>query len=366
MSSLRRPSRPKKGGLVFSSTAQKKRRSASPISVPTKRIHISSEPDVTASLPTSTSTTKPKIATRILIISDTHGVSALPNPISQSQDQKIDIVLHCGDLSECGTLEEYKNTIELLESIPAPLRLVIPGNHDLTLDRNFWKSNCTEEGKNLHDEAQAIWTNDTAKEAGIELLDEGSHEFVLENGAKFRIYASPFTRNSEGVREWAFGYESAEDRFNPKGESISYGRPAGTERSVLQVDNEVDVVMTHGPTKYRLDLSANSDSLGCPHLFRAIRRTRPKLHVFGHVHKAYGAEIVRWNEGKEMPEDDDVDDGTKEHRRIEGFVKDGLRNIGAVRGEKGTETLFLNAALMGRDGKLDNAPWLVDIELEPA
>lgn len=197
-------------------------------------------------------------------------------------------------------------------------------------------------------------------------MNEGYHDFILENGAKFRIYASPFTKNSEGVREWAFGYESVEDRFNPKGESISYGRQSGTERNVLQADNEVDVVMTHGPAKYRLDLSSNSESLGCPHLFRAMRRTRPKLHVFGHVHKAYGAEIVRWKEGKEMPEDDDVDDGIEESRRIDGFVEDSLRNIEAGRREREEGTIFVNAALMGRNGQLEHAPWVIDIGLEPA
>ncbi|KAH6664446.1 Metallo-dependent phosphatase-like protein [Halenospora varia] len=366
MSSLKRPSRPKKGGLIFSSTPQKRRRSASPISIPSKRIRVSPTPGVTPSLSTSTSTTEAKIQTRVLIISDTHGLSALPRTILPSQDQKIDIVLHCGDLSECGTLEEYKNTIELLESIPAPLKLVIPGNHDLTLDRNFWESNCTEEGRRLHEEARAIWTSPSAKEAGIKLLEEGAYDFVLDNGAKFNIYASPYTINSQGVREWGFGYESVEDRFNPEGEAVSYGKLAGTEKSVLEGDKEVDVVMTHGPAKYRLDISSSSESLGCPHLFRAMRRTKPKLHVFGHVHKAYGAEFVRWQKGREMPEDDDVDDGIKEKRRIEGFVEDGVRRIGAGKGEMGAETVFVNAALMGRNGELENAPWLVDVELEPA
>ncbi|KAE8451114.1 hypothetical protein EG329_004786 [Mollisiaceae sp. DMI_Dod_QoI] len=366
MSSLTRPSRPKKGGLIFSSARQKRPRSVSPLSVPSKRIHLSPTPAVAPSLSTSTASTEAKIQTRILIISDTHGVSALPRPISQSRDPKIDVVLHCGDLSECGTLEEYKNTIELPKSIPAPLKFVIPGNHDLTLDQKFWESNCTEAGKKLHDEARAMWISPSCKEAGIKLLDEGTYDFVLNNGAKFRIYSSPYTTNSQGVREWGFGYESVEDRFNPEGEAISYGKLAGTAKSVLEGDMEVDVVMTHGPAKYRLDLSSSSESLGCPHLFRAMRRTRPKLHVFGHIHKAYGAEIVRWQEGREMPEDDDVDDGIKERRRIEGIVENGVRKIEVGKAEMGEETVFVNAALMGRNEELENAPWLVHVELSRA
>ena len=33
---------------------------------------------------------------------------------------------------------------------------------------------------------------------------------------------------------------------------------------------------------------------------------------------------------------------------------------------RGAEAVFVNAALTGRDGELENAPWLVDAELEAA
>lgn len=362
MSSLKRPSKPKKGGLTFSSSPQKRINSDSNISSPPKRHRSSPTPELEASPDKPASTSKPTIRTKILVISDTHGISTLPQAISQ--DQNIDVVLHCGDLSECGTLEEYSNTIELLKSIPAPLKLVIPGNHDLTLDRKFWESNCTEEGKGLNDAARELWT--AAKEHGIRLLDEGTQNFILGNGAKLTIHASPYTINRQGVREWGFGYMSVEDRFNPEEEGISYGELAGTEKSILEVDKEVDIVMTHGPAKYRLDCSSFDESLGCPHLFRAIRRLRPKLHVFGHVHHSYGAERIRWQEGRTLPEDDDIDDGIKGKTRVEGYVEDGVRRIGIGKRDNGLETTFVNAALMGRDQELTNAPWLVEIELEQA
>ncbi|KUJ16395.1 uncharacterized protein LY89DRAFT_719120 [Mollisia scopiformis] len=316
MSLLKRPPRQRKGGLTFSSAPQKRQRSASPIPIPTKRNRLS-----------PIDSTETTIQTRVLVISDTHGVSALPQILSH--DLKIDVVLHCGDLSECGTLED------------------------------------TEDGKKLHDEAREIWTSASVKEAGIELLAEGIHEFALDNGARLRIYASPYTINSQRVTEWGFGYGSGENRFNSEGEGISYGKAVGTEESVLNGDKEVDVIMTHGPARYRLDLSSGSESLGCPHLFRAMRRIRPKLHVFGHVHNAYGAEIVRWEDNKHLPEDDHVDDGIQAKTKTEGFVEDGVKRIGISARATGAETVFVNAALMGRDGVLENVPWLVDVGLEP-
>jgi hypothetical protein len=124
--------------------------------------------------------------------------------------------------------------------------------------------------------------------------------------------------------------------------------------------------MTHGPAKYRLDISSSSESLGCPHLFRVMGRIRTKLHVFGHVNDAYGSELVQWHEEGEMPDDDDTDGGIKEKMRIKGFLDDSVRQIRAGKGERGAETVFVNTALMGNNGELENTPWLVDLESEQA
>ncbi|KAH8685450.1 hypothetical protein BGZ60DRAFT_361733, partial [Tricladium varicosporioides] len=53
----------------------------------------------------------------------------------------------------------------------------------------------------------------SVKEAGLELLDEGIYNFVLDNGAKFKICASPYTVSSQGMRVWGFGYKIVEDRL---------------------------------------------------------------------------------------------------------------------------------------------------------
>jgi Calcineurin-like phosphoesterase len=154
---------------------------------------------------------------RILIISDTHGKAQLPQPI---HDGSIDVVLHCGDLSECGDLEDYRNSISLLNSIPAELKLVIPGNHDLTLDEVFWSRNSTSSGAHLHEAAKEIWKGKAAVDAGIVFLADGFHEFTLTWGAMLRVYASSATPQPSQATAWAFGYPSNVDRYNPKGTGI--------------------------------------------------------------------------------------------------------------------------------------------------
>jgi Icc-related predicted phosphoesterase len=50
----------------------------------------------------------------------------------------------------------------------------------------------------------------------------------------------------------------------------------------------VDVLLTHGPPHGILDRTATGDQAGCEALRAAVRRVRPRLHVFGHIHDGHG------------------------------------------------------------------------------
>ena len=63
------------------------------------------------------------MATTFLILSDTHD-DAFPDPASIP---KVDVVLHCGDLTKIGGLSNYKKAIANLKAIDAELTLVIAG-----------------------------------------------------------------------------------------------------------------------------------------------------------------------------------------------------------------------------------------------
>jgi hypothetical protein len=91
-------------------------------------------------------------------------------------------------------------TFNVLASIEAEFKLVIAGNHDLTLDADFWRhgpfspKNPTEEQNAIVEEqirsAKEMWTGKEARKKGIRYLEEGVHEFELTNGAKFRVSRS--------------------------------------------------------------------------------------------------------------------------------------------------------------------------------
>ncbi|PMD35043.1 Metallo-dependent phosphatase, partial [Hyaloscypha variabilis F] len=239
--------------------------------------------------------------TKILILSDTHGYASLPSRLPSSLN--LDLAIHCGDLSQHGSLSDYRRTLTLVSSLPAPLKLVIPGNHDLSLDPSFPVSNqnfTLTERQELHTQAHSLWTGAETKAAGIVLLKPGFHEFVLGNGARLRVYAMPYTPYPAGVdaSEWAFGYASSRDMYNPAGAGIWYSVEGGREEMLIADERrgEVDVLVSHGPPRYRLDLTERGENVGCRQLWRAARRCKPRVHAFGHVHAGYGAERVVWKE----------------------------------------------------------------------
>jgi hypothetical protein len=134
-------------------------------------------------------------------------------------------------------------------------------------------------------------------------------------------------------------------------------------------DLQIDVLMTHGPPKYVLDLNpVTGESIGCPHLFRAVRRIKPRIHAFGHAHSGYGAQIVNWKDDGALPKDDDTDDGVNSKMTASSKIEE--RNSAkwarAVkeRLKAGENTLFVNSASMDDGGKLENLPWLVEIDLQ--
>jgi len=139
---------------------------------------------------------QPPVFTRFMIISDTHsfkfGDAEPVNGKFKHPLPKCDVLLHCGDLTHRGGLDEYRDCIEMLGSIEAEYKLVIAGNHDRTLDRQYWATHAKQHEKRDHMEAVEIWTGPEAKEAGITYLEEGTSLFKLKNGSQFTIYSSPY------------------------------------------------------------------------------------------------------------------------------------------------------------------------------
>ncbi len=174
---------------------------------------------------------------RIVCVSDTHGYhrrAVVPDG---------DILVHGGDLTRHGSLEDVDDFNAWLGSLPHKHKVVICGNHDWC----FQKTPA---------EARARITN------AIYLEDEGCE---IE-GLKF--YGSPWTPL---FFDWAFMLSEVE--LFEKWALI----PAG-----------LDVLITHGPPHGILDVTNRNELAGSVTLIERVRTTKPRLHVFGHIHEAAG------------------------------------------------------------------------------
>lgn len=116
--------------------------------------------------------------------------------------------------------------------------------------------------------------------------------------------------------------------------------------------------MTHGPPINMHDRTIRNERVGCPWLWKAVERCRPRLHCFGHIHEEWGS--TRWDWGKETGERVEMDEDVL--REGKGARVDVSREGGKGL-SFGQETLFVNAAIMSAWHRAENAPWVVDLDL---
>ena len=102
----------------------------------------------------------------------------------------------------------------------------------------------------------------------IRYLENGSCEF---GGLKF--WGSPVQPE---FMDWAFNVKRGPD----------------IKKYWDMIPDDTDVLITHGPPWGLLDQirpGREVEHLGCGELLKAVRRVKPKLHVFGHIHGGYGS-----------------------------------------------------------------------------
>lgn len=177
---------------------------------------------------------------RIVFISDTHLQHAFTVPDG-------DVLVHCGDFTMKGSAGEIQGFDEWLQELPHKYKVVIAGNHDIGFEE------CPEAAQRL-------------LKTPIYLQDSS----ITIEGVKF--YGSPW---QPWFYDWAFNL--------PRG-------PALAAKWDL-IPSDVDVLITHGPPSGILDVNLHGEHCGCEDLLGAVKRIKPKIHAFGHIH--YGHGVVR-------------------------------------------------------------------------
>lgn len=177
---------------------------------------------------------------KFVAISDTHG----------KHDNLIlppgDMLIHAGDISMKGEEKEVVAFFDWLSQQPFKYKVLIAGNHDFYFERE--PEECIL--KLLPD--NVIYLNDSMATV------EG-----------FTIWGSHIT-------PWFFNWAFNRHRGDP------------IRRHWELIPLGIDILLTHGPAFRILDTNTKGQHTGCKDLRLRITDVKPRVHVFGHIHEAYG------------------------------------------------------------------------------
>jgi predicted phosphohydrolase len=177
---------------------------------------------------------------RLVAVADTHTFERDLGPIPDG-----DVFVHAGDLCRGGRLDELRVVADWIRALPHAHKIVVAGNHDWCFVR--------EPGPVREILGPAI-------------------TYLQDSGAALggvRFWGSPW---QPAYNAWAFNL--------PRG-------PALAAKWALIPDG-IDVLITHGPPQGIGDQSCVPGRRGCADLLAAVRRVRPILHLFGHIHEDGG------------------------------------------------------------------------------
>lgn len=165
----------------------------------------------------------------LLHLSDTHGFYRQIEHIPLA-----DVIVHSGDFCEQGTVEEVEDFVEWFAALPHKHKIFVAGNHD-----------------------------DCLHGATIEGLPDGIH-YLCNSGVEI-----------EGVKFYGLPMFVADEVSGQYDTAIAH-IPADTE-----------VLITHQPPYGILDYTEGIH-YGSTALLARVLSIKPRVHLFGHVHKANG------------------------------------------------------------------------------
>ncbi|KAK7749595.1 hypothetical protein SLS53_000171 [Cytospora paraplurivora] len=187
-------------------------------------------------------------------------------------------------------------TVTWLEKADFEAKIVIAGNHDVTLDRAFY----AEYGSYFHNQtpqSPEACINLLTSSRSITYLNHSSATIVMDKHpslrTRFTVFGSPY---SPKIGTWAFGYDKTGSDHTTDTEPVTVSGPSRAEALWSAIPLNTDIVVTHTPPYTHCDESISKRrAFGCEDLRRALWRVRPKLAVCGHIHEGRGAERVKWD-----------------------------------------------------------------------
>lgn len=187
---------------------------------------------------------------RIVAISDTH------EQHEQIELPEGDLLICAGDITYNGKPHAVAAFNRWFAAQPHRFKILIAGNHDFLFEQ--------EKGV----------AREVLSDSITYLEDSGCELDVARAGGlarRLKFWGSPVT---PWFFDWAFNRH----------------RGAEIRRHWDRIPDATDILVTHGPPAGILDRNSAGEQTGCADLRRVVDRIKPRLHVFGHIHEAYGVE----------------------------------------------------------------------------
>ena len=180
---------------------------------------------------------------RFVAISDTHGKHNFELPEG-------DVLLHAGDVSSRGLKTEIQRFLDWFAGLDYTYKIFIAGNHD------FFFEEASADDIQAMIPPELIYLNDS----GVEI-------------AGIHIWGSPI---QPWFYDWAFNRQ----------------RGPAIQKHWDLIPANSDIIITHGPVFGIHDRTVSGLPVGCEGLLPVIQRIKPKVHLCGHIHEAYGSRQV--------------------------------------------------------------------------
>ncbi|OAA69201.1 ser/Thr protein phosphatase [Akanthomyces lecanii RCEF 1005] len=237
--------------------------------------------------------------TRIVCISDTHNCTVKLPPG--------DVLIHAGDITNQGSHSELSKAVKWLEGLQYEAKIIIAGNHDITLDADFY----ARHGHDFHNKKPESHEECLALVQSSPSLTYLHHETATIRlssptgpRTEFTVFGSPL---APAFRNWAFYYPPLLESLSCCETSIATSDELSTS-PWEDIPARADIVVTHTPPRDHCDDRGGVDRpTGCEALRRALWRVRPRLAVCGHMHEGRGVSRVSWDLGRRYGERDDDD-----------------------------------------------------------
>jgi Icc-related predicted phosphoesterase len=194
-----------------------------------------------------------------------------------------DLLIVAGDWCANDTAEQFYKFLDWLERQNYNRKIIIAGNHDnIAIHKPTETTSPLRINYFIDQVKNAIYLCDSGTEVTFyPYLDPPNLDKigVPYKRKTLKVYGSPWTKTFEGM--------------NPHCQAFTVDEEELAEKWKL-IPDDIDILITHSPAFEILDeLCEEGKYGGSVALENVIKRIKPRLHIFGHIHESYGqGEIV--------------------------------------------------------------------------